>query len=281
MIQAARLLLRAALALLAAVALPAAPAAAQEPVPIVIGQSWRLASTTLGAERVVNVWLPPSYGQGERRYPVLYVIDGGLQQDFHHISGLAQLGAISWLTQEFILVGVETVDRRRELAFPVERDQALRREFPTAGGSAAFRHYLVEEVKPLVAARYRTSGEDVLLGESLAGLFIVEAFLRQPDAFDTYIAMDPSLWWDNGRLSEEAAGLLARHGPERRRLWLSVGRETLGQPANMERLLTALRARPTTALELRYEPRPNLTHATIYHPTAWEALQALYPRPAE
>ena len=45
--------------------------------------------------------------------------------------------------------------------------------------------------------------------------------------------------------------------------------------------LAALRARPATALELRYEPRPALTHATIYHPTAWEALQALYPRPAE
>ena len=44
---------------------------------------------------------------------------------------------------------------------------------------------------------------------------------------------------------------------------------------------TAHTARPATALELHYEPRPALSHATIYHPTAWEALQALYPRPAE
>lgn len=257
------------------------PVLAAEPAPIVIGQSWHLPSAALGTQRVINVWLPPSYARGERRYPVLYVLDGGLSQDFHHISGLAQLGALSWLTQEFIVVGVETVDRRHELAFPVERDAALRRQYPTAGASAAFRRYLVDEVKPLVAARYRTSGEDVLMGESLAGLFIVETFLRQPDAFDTYIAMDPSLWWDNGRLSDEAAGLLARHGPERHRLWLSVGRETLAQPAPTERLRVALRTRPAAALELHYEPRPTLSHATIYHPTAWEALQALYPRPAE
>ena len=46
-----------------------------------------------------------------------------------------------------------------------------------------------------------------------------------------------------------------------------------------ERLLAALRARPE--VELHYEPRPKLSHATIYHPTAWEALQALYPRPEE
>lgn len=274
-------------ALLACLALFAAcaPAAAQTPAPaaapIVIGQSFRLPAAALGAERTVNIWLPPSYGRGERRYPVLYLIDGGLEQDFQHIAGLAHLGAISWLTREFIVVGVETVDRRRELAFPAERDAELRRQYPTAGGSAIFRRWLVDEVKPFVAAHYRTSGENLLLGESLAGLFIVETFLKQPEAFDTYVAMDPSLWWDNGRLTEEAAALLARHGAARHRLWLSVGRETLGQPANVERLLTALRARPATSLELHYEPRPALAHATIYHPTAWEALQALYPRPAE
>jgi len=288
------------LSLLAALCLLGAPmpVAAQEPVSgpaptplpalqgavpalITIGHSFRLPSAALGGDRNINIWLPPSYAQGERGYPVIYLIDGGLSQDFQHISGLAHLGAISWLTQEFIIVGIETVDRRRELAFPVERDAALRTQYPTAGASAAFRRHLVEEVKPFIEARYRTSGEDILLGESLAGLFIVEAYLRQLDAFDTYIAMDPSLWWDNGRLTEEAPALLARHGTGRHRLWLTIGQETLGQPAHIERLLAALRARPATAQELRYEPRPALTHATIYHPTAWEALQALYPRPAE
>ncbi len=252
-----------------------------EGTPIVIGQSHRLASRTLGAERALNVWTPPSYAEGNRRYPVIYLLDGGLAQDFQHIAGLAQLGALSWLTQEFIVVGIETVDRRRELAFPVEREAELRRQYPTAGEAAAFRRYLTEEAKPFVEARYRTSGEDILLGESLAGLFVVETYLRQPAAFETYIAMDPSLWWDTGRLTEEAAALLARHGPERRRLWLSIGRETSEQSTHVDRLVAALRARPAGALDFRYEPRPNLTHATIYHPTTWEALQALYPRPAE
>jgi predicted alpha/beta superfamily hydrolase len=258
-------------------ALLAAPAAAQ-PQPIVIGQTWRLPSQALGAERTINVWTPPGHAQGDHRYPVVYLIDGGLGQDFHHVTGLAQLGALSWLTRELIVVGVETDDRRRELAFPTD-DAALRREFPTAGEAARFRRHLVDEVKPFVAAHYRTSGEAALLGESLAGLFILETYLREPAAFDTYIAMDPSLWWDGGSLSREAPALLARHGPEPRRLWLSIARETSEQPAHADRLLAALRAhRPLT---LRYEPRPALTHATIYHPTAWEALQALYPRPGD
>jgi predicted alpha/beta superfamily hydrolase len=265
--------------LLAALLLLPAPLAAQDGEPIVIGRSYSLPSPVLEAQRTINVWTPPGYAGSGKRYPVIYLIDGGLAQDFHHITGLAQLGALSWLTQEFVVVGVETVDRRRELAFPVERDAQLKNDYPTAGESALFRRYLVDEVKPFVEGRYRTSGEDLMLGESLAGLFIVETLLRQPEAFDSYIAMDPSLWWDEGRLSEDAAALLARHGTERHRLWLSVGSETLEQPAPTERLLAALRGRPE--VELHYEPRPQLSHATIYHPTAWEALQALYPRPEE
>lgn len=265
--------------LLVALLLVPAPLAAQEGEPIVIGRSYTVPSTALDAQRKVNVWLPPGYADGEAHYPVIYLIDGGLGQDFVHIAGLAQLGALSWLTEEFIVVGVETVDRRRELAFPVERDAQLKKDYPTAGESARFRTYLTEEVKPFVEGRYRTSGEDAVLGESLAGLFVVETLLREPEAFDSYIAIDPSTWWDEGRLTEEAAELLARQGGGRRRLWLSVGEETLKQPGPTERLLAALRARPE--VELHYEPRPQLTHATIYHPTAWEALQVLYPRAEE
>src|SRR5690606_6316411 len=199
--------------------------AAQEGEPIVIGRSYSLPSSQLGTDHAINVWTPPGYAEGGKRYPVLYLLDGRLGQDFEHSAGLAQLGAMSWLTQEFIVVGVETVDRRRELAFPVERDAELLKEYPTAGESALFRRYLLNEVKPFVEARYRTSDEDAILGESLAGLFIVETLLREPEAFDTYIAMDPSTWWDDGRLSDEAAALLARHGREQHRLWLSVGKE--------------------------------------------------------
>ena len=136
--------------LLAPLLLLPAPLAAQDGEPIVIGRSYSLPSAALGEQRTVNVWLPPGYAEGEARYPVIYLIDGGLGQDFQHIAGLAQLGALSWLTQEVIVVGVETVDRRRELAFPVERDAQLKKDYPTAGESALFRRYLVDEVKPFV-----------------------------------------------------------------------------------------------------------------------------------
>ena len=267
--------------ILALAALIAAPVAAQtiEPTPIVIGQSYRLPSQVLGAQRVVNVWTPPSYGEGERTYPVLYVIDGGIAQDFHHMSGLAQLG--TWGTmQEMIVVGIETVDRRREPAFPPVRDSALRRDYPTAGGSRAFHLFLATEVKPFIARRYRASGEDAVIGESLAGLFIVETFLRAPGTFDRYVAISPSLWWDDMALADEAAALLARHDGAERTLWLTVADEGGTMQEGMDRLVAALRAGAPAGLRWTYEPRHAESHATIYHGAALDALRILYPPPA-
>lgn len=247
--------------------------------PIVIGQSHRLTSAALGEIRTVNVSLPASYAKTSERYPVVYLLDGGLEQDFHHITGLAQLGALSGTMRDMIVVGIETVDRRKELTGPTA-DATLKAEFPTAGGAAAFRRFIVEEVKPFVAATYRTTNESGIIGESLAGLFVVETFLRTPGAFDRYIAVSPSLWWDNEALSREADALLPRDGANRA-LWLSIGDEGGAMQAGVDRLVAALKARAPVTLDWRYEPRHDQTHATIFHGVALEALRAFYPKPVK
>ncbi|HBS34739.1 MAG TPA: esterase, partial [Parvularcula sp.] len=50
----------------------------------------------------------------------------------------------------------------------------------------------------VIEANYRTSGADAMMGESLAGLFVAETFLKYPETADRYIAISPSLWWDFG-----------------------------------------------------------------------------------
>ena len=56
--------------------------------------------------------------------------------------------------------------------------------------------------------RYRTTAETAIVGESLAGLFVVETLLLEPKLFSTYLAFDPSLWWNNGQLAAKAGSLL-------------------------------------------------------------------------
>ena len=48
----------------------------------------------------------------------------------------------------------------------------------------------------------------MLIGHSYSGLFTVNTFLRHTELFDIYLALDPSLWWDQGKLAEEAASLI-------------------------------------------------------------------------
>ena len=60
------------------------------------------------------------------------------------------------------------------------------------GGSAAFRQFIREELIPQVRSRYHPAEETAIVGESLAGLFIVETFLLEPDLFDTYIEANTS-----------------------------------------------------------------------------------------
>jgi len=86
--------------------------------PLTIGRTFELESEALGGPRQINVWLPPSYAQDSAEsnvtYPVLYVLDGGADQDFYHISGLGQLGWISGTIADMIVVGVQSQDRAFE-----------------------------------------------------------------------------------------------------------------------------------------------------------------------
>lgn len=262
------------LALLLAL-LPLPALAQQSSTPIVIGQSYKLPSATMGAARTINVWLPPGYAEGTQRYPVLYLLDGGVDQDFHHISGLAQLGTIVGATRDVIVVGIETVDRRNELAFPVVTDAKLKADYPTAGQSERFRRFIANEVKPWVEKTYRTSGENTLIGESLAGLFVVETMLRAPGLFDTHIAISPSLWWDNEALVKAAPPLLpAAKG----RLWLTVADE---QGMGVAPFAALLKDKAPAGLTWTYAPRPGETHATIYHGAALAAIRELFAVPTE
>lgn len=256
--------------------LTAAPVAAQgEPTPIVIGQSYTLPSAVMGAAREINVWLPPGYEGGAARYPVLYVLDGGQAQDFHHISGLAQLGTVNGTTRDVIVVGIASADRRNELALPTDNAELIAR-YPTQGQSERFRRFVAEEVQPFIEGRFRTNGETTLMGESLAGLFVVETFLKEPQMFDAYVAVSPSLWWDGGRLARQSGAHLRDHSNDPRTLILTMGDEGAEAQALMDTLTGNLRDHALPGVSWSFEPRPAESHATIYHGAALDAFRRLY-----
>ena len=266
--------------------LPPVPASAQDKLldlpegkPLVVGQTYTLQSAVMGAERKITIRLPTGYAkEPERKYDVIYVIDGGPEQDFPHIAGIAQSRDMNWTFKPFILVGIETVQRRAEIS-PAVVDPTLYKIGlgATPGGSAKFRKFIAKEVKPWVEARLRTSGHDGVIGESLAGLFIVETLFEMPDLFDDYIAISPSMWWEKLKYGREAKGYLDKLPSTEKRLYLTIANEGYDHRKGILLLVDALKNDAPDSLKWTFVPQNKTeTHGSIYHGAALDAFRAFY-----
>lgn len=263
--------MRLGLILLPLVALAGTARAEPTPQPLTIGETVTLEA--LGQSRAVNIVLPPDYGKDpEKRWPVVYQLDGAMKQDLMMGTGLMRWGALWGRSEDAIVVGIETKDRQREL-LPATRDPAEAKRYPTAGESNAFRAWLAQTVKPLVESRYRTDGRAVLVGESAAGHFVVETWAATPGLFTGYAAISPSLQWDFEALSRKPLG----EGP-RPPLYLSLADEGGATESGMLRLLAAL---PPVQPYCFSDRRAELHHATALHGLLPEALQYLMPTKAD
>lgn len=271
-----------ALVLLLAVAIPvrAADPGPATAGPLVIGETFAIESKVLGETRRINVYKPHVYTEAiTTPLPVLYMPDGGLGEDFLHVAGLLQSQVDGGLMRPFLLVGIENTVRRRDLTGATD-DPKDRKIAPVVGGAPRFREFIRDELMPQVRARYTTTAEAAIIGESLAGLFIVETYFEMPGLFSTYIALDPSLWWNREywpRQAEEKARQLpaAARG---NRLFLASSDEP-GIAKTTAALAARLQAGPSGAACL-YEPMPQETHGTIYHPAAMKAFRLLFKPPA-
>jgi uncharacterized protein len=250
-----------------------------EAKPLVIGETFAIESKVLGEKRRINVYMPPGYAEsGDLRLPVLYMPDGGLAEDFLHIAGLVQVSVGNGTMRPFLLVGIENTERRRDLTGPT-RNEDDKKVAKVVGKSAAFRTFIRDELMPQVNRRYRTTKETAIVGESLAGLFVVETFLLEPELFDTYIAIDPSLWWDDQELVKGTAERLRSWPKKDKTLYLAQSSEekVLGVS---KRFADVLREHPPSGLRWHYQSLADEKHATVFHPAALTAFRTVFKPPA-
>jgi uncharacterized protein len=250
----------------------------QKATPLSIGETFTLASAGLKETRRINVYPPPAYTETPTtRLPVLYMPDGGIAEDFLHVAGLVQVLTGNGTMRPFILVGIENTERRRDMTGPTS-DPEDKKIAPRVGGSEAFRTFIRTELMPAIRSRYRTTDETAIVGESLAGLFVVETFLKTPELFSTYIAFDPSLWWNKGGLVNEAAALLKQGKAAGRTLYVATSSQG-DVDATVSKFSAVLGVQRIAKPEFTYVKYPAELHSTIYHPAALAAFRALFPPP--
>jgi hypothetical protein len=247
--------------------------AAAQSEPLVIGETFTINSKALNEIRRINVYVPPGYAEAAATsLPVLYMPDGGIAEDFLHVAGLVQVSVGNGTMRPFLLVGIENTQRRRDMTGPTENEDD-KKIAPRVGGSAAFRRFIRDELMPQIKRRYHTTNETAIVGESLAGLFVVETFLLEPDLFDTYIAFDPSLWWNNQKLVEGAGERLRARPKIQKTLYLASSSDDRDAT---QRFADILGKHAPAGLRWHYEPMPDEKHSTIYHPAALKAFRALF-----
>jgi predicted alpha/beta superfamily hydrolase len=185
-------------------------------------------SKILGNTREVVVYLPAGYDEREdQRYPVLYMHDGQnlFEPDRAFIPGnhwrLAEAAdqAIGGRSAEpMIIVGVDNAGASRIDEYTPTHDPSKK-----AGGRAAdYARMLIEELKPLIDARYRTLADPdhtAAGGSSLGGLNALYQILHHPEVFGRAAVMSPSIWW-HGRV---ILGDLQTFSGRQPRIWVDIG----------------------------------------------------------
>jgi predicted alpha/beta superfamily hydrolase len=236
--------------------------------------SFKIESSQVGETRVITVWTPPSYESSTESFPVLYMPDGGIKEDFPHIAYTVAKLVANKSIPPMILVGIENTQRGRDLTglSEVSKDAQY---CPLSDGAKNFRAFITEELFPAVNDRYRVTDKKGIIGESLAGLFVIETFMQQPDSFDFYIAMDPSLWWNNHFLVRNATTLLKNFPSKEVKLWFAgSSAEDISQHTN--ELAEILHTHTPGELKWKYSEEPNEQHNTIFRATKDRALKWIF-----
>lgn len=219
-------------------------------------------SAVLGEERDVVVSLPESYArEPERRYPVIYVLDGDSQRA-HTVESAALLARVGAMP-EAIVVSAPPVDgsgRQRDYTPPGMRQDSDVAEGPD-GRADRFLAFLKDELIPRVEREYRVSRPRLLAGNSRGGLFVVYSLLAEPSLFDARFALSPALFRDGDAIVTRLDRFLDSSPSLAGFLYLSLGDgENAKMKGAFERAVAVLERKAPPGLRWRADFSRGGTH---------------------
>lgn len=237
--------------------------------PIPKHDSLKIASKFTNDDRVINIWTPATYEKSTDSLPVLYMPDGGIKEDFPHIANTLEKLIAENKIPACILVGIENTERRRDLTSATKVAYDLE-HIPNAGGADNFRKFIKNELFPVINEKYRTTNKKFIIGESLAGLFVLETYLVDYEMFDNYIAFDPSIWFNEQYLVKNFESLVKDKNYKDKKIWFAgSGAEDISK---YTKELDQKFNNSKDNFVWKYSDEPNEQHNTIFRATKEKAL---------
>ncbi|WP_345204544.1 alpha/beta hydrolase [Chryseobacterium ginsengisoli] len=243
--------------------------------PLTIGEIRTLKSKILNEERILNIYLPQNFDK-TKSYPIIYLLDGSMNEDFIHVTGLVQFFNQMYSMPETIVVGIANIDRKRDFTFHTDLKD-LQKDYPTTGHSDKFIDFLEKELKPYVESQFKTT-DKYLFGQSLGGLLATEILLKKPEMFNNYFIISPSLWWDDESLLKQANLLLSKIPDTKKFIYVSVGKgEHKVMVKDAQDLFDVLKKSNKKNWAVEYKMMDLDNHATILHRSLYEGLVKMFP----
>ncbi|MHC2990136.1 hypothetical protein OB13_00450, partial [Pontibacter sp. HJ8] len=259
-----------------------------------IGTKEIIHSTILEEDREIWVYVPASAGADNKtRYPVMYLLDG--RDFFHSMTGIAGYLSTDGKMPEMIVVGIVNRDRGSDLTptrSMLSRDGSVDPDFRNSGRGEKFISFIQKELMPHIDARYNTAPYRMFVGHSLGGLTVLHAFVNHPALFTSYVAIDPSLWWDNHLIVKQTEKALAQKDYAGKSLFFAAsntmekGMDTIrvikdtaygnGNVRNNFQFRETLRKSKNLAWAWKFYPEDN--HSSVPLPAQYDALRFIFKK---
>ena len=227
-----------------------------------------LKSDILNQTRKLNIYLPEGYDAKDAKFPVLYVLDADGRDQ--HIVPTARFLFVNGKMPKAIVVGVFNIDRNHDFLSDSSQNA------PTGGGADKFLEFFKNELIPYINKNFKTEPFNVLIGHSFGGFFAMHALLNDPDLFDAYIAIDPSIWYKNQIQVEAAKIEFAKNKNWNKPIFIS-GREGEGMISmgitSMEKVL---KSSAPVALKWKIVAYADEDHGSVPFKSAYDGLRYIF-----
>jgi predicted alpha/beta superfamily hydrolase len=247
---------------------------------ITIGETETIHSEILKEDRILEIHLPEGYGKSNKTYPVLYLLDSFY--NFSHAVGSVEYLQLNRLIPDMIIVGIRNTNRNRDLSpDSPELSKEERERMGTPGEADHFMAFLEKELISHIEDKYKAAPYRIIFGHSLGGLFNVYTFYKNPELFDAYLTVSPSLWYPNELISRKFENVFKNPSELSATFYMSLADENKGNMRGNVLKLSGefnnyINAHDETGLRFMYEPMPEESHGTVGLPSIFSGLRFIF-----
>lgn len=248
-------------------------------------------STVLGETRHYWIHLPSSYHDKSIQpiqYPVLYILDGNIH--FHSITGMVDIlssGVNGTHTiPEIIVVAILNTHRTRDFT-PTKTDKGVDGKpadyVRSGGGGDNFLKFIKDELIPRVEGNYRTFPYRIFIGHSFGGVAVIHALITMPQLFNAYVAIDPSLWWDNKVMLARFENYIATQDLKAKHLFIAQAHSIFADDPrplthleSIKEMASILQKSNSSGLKSHYKYYDQENHGSVAFISEFDALRFIF-----